>query len=462
MILLAAREDPAVVSELRRRAFDQPWILRDGAYAILALVEREDARLMVCLEDRHVTVLLDGLAVSDPFVSGACAAALAGIGFRSASLGPPEWLDRAVPDRLVRAVSGLEFHNDFSSLQRPATRRLSLISGESLASDGPAWGLWWSRARPTFRARRAVIEATPEMAASMRISWSNELGVPVAFRLLGPTASSEPQSEIEVLRITEAQARDLFTLLEQNGVFTAQRLPGLRGAGNLPGRSLEVGVAGQGKSFRISGSAKEAWFEALDAGLGAVRERNRWQRYPSPLRHQNSEDLWFEQAGWWDEDHTETERAMRMKTLVLEALPAMPMDRRESGIAELVLAYADPAIVEQADFEVLFGLLDQEEFFSPRAQSLLGLVLKQPGATEQASNERTALLYGLALRRFGDRGAEALAQIMGSVGVEAVRVSLHDQRALLRAVAARRLTEIGEAEDLLPSSSPPAIIGTTL
>ncbi|HUR26561.1 MAG TPA: hypothetical protein VM509_00125, partial [Planctomycetota bacterium] len=281
-LLLAAREDPAIVGLLRQQAFDQTWILRESAYAILALIEREDARLVACLDDRHVPILLEGLASSDPFVAGTCAAALAGIGFRSPTLGKAEWIDRAVPERLVRCVSGLEFHNDFSSLQRPACRRLSLISGKAFASDGPAWIRWWSEARATFQARRAVVDARPDLAPSLRLAWQDELAGADAFRILGPTASADapgPGEAVaaEVLRITERQARDLYKLLEDTKIFSAERLPGVRGSSTLPGRSLEIGIGGQGKSFRFAGSSSEPWLETVSVALHAVRERNRWQ-----------------------------------------------------------------------------------------------------------------------------------------------------------------------------------------
>jgi len=448
MILLAAREDPAVVDELRRRAFDQPWILRESAYAVLALVEREDARLVNCVDERHVPALLEGLAVSDPFVAGACAAALSGIGFRSTGLGHPEWLDRSVPDRLVRAVSGLEFHNDFSSLQRPAARRLALISGQSFASDGPAWALWWSEARSSFRARRSVIEARPELANSLRVEWRNELEAIDAFRILGPTAKSEPAAADELLRITERQALDLYTLLEQNGVFGPERLPGVRGASNLPGRSLDLGLGSQGKSFRFTGSASEPWFETVSAGLQALRLRNRWQRYPSPARHASAEDLWFEQAAWWDEEHTPLERALRMKSLVLQSLPSMPVERRASGVAELVAIYADPSAAEDADFGTLFALLADEPFYSAQAQALLGLSLAHVNAATPERDRRTEKLVELALERFGERSVDTLEQILRGAGPDVARAKGTDPRPPLRAVAARLLAEFGEPADL--------------
>ncbi|MEO6708291.1 MAG: HEAT repeat domain-containing protein, partial [Planctomycetota bacterium] len=457
-LLLAAREDPAIVGELRKQAFDQTWILRESAYAILSLVEREDARLIACLDERHVPILLEGLSSSDPFVSGTCAAALAGIGFRSTSLGRAEWLDRAVPECLVRCVSGLEFHNDFSSLQRPASRRLTLISGQAFASDGPAWIRWWSQSRATFQARRAVIDARPELAPSMRLAWTSELGTTEAFRILGPTAASEPfdaakPSRGEVLRITERQARDLYALLDNLKVFSAERLPGVRGSSTLPGRAFDLGLAGQGKSFRFAGSSSDPWFETLGVALHAVRDRNRWQRYPAPKRHARAEELWFEQAAWWDGEHTEHERALRMKVLVLDNLPGSALERRDGGIAELSSIYASPENVEESDFPVLVSLLRDEPFFTPNARTLLDLSLVhlKPGSPQGA--EHVEVLLGLAIERFGERAEEALTKIIRTAGPAVVRSGVNDVRALVRAVSVRQLVELGEPDDLAKAFS---------
>ncbi len=451
-LLLAAREDPATVGLLRTRAFDQPWILRESAYAILSLIEREDARLLPCLDERHVPILLEGLASSDPFIAGSCAAALAGIGFRSTTLAGAEWIDRAVPERLVRCVSGLEFHNDFSSLQRPVCRRLALISGQAFASDGPAWMKWWSESRGSFRARRAVIEAGPELAGSLQLSWRNDLGELESFRILGPTVtgyasdSANPDSA-EVFRITELQAHDVFAMLQETRVFTAERLPGVRGSSNLPGRSLEIGIGKQGKSFRFAGSTSEAWFETVAASLRAVRDRNRWQRYPAPKRHARAADLWFEQCTWWDGEHTEHERALRMKSLVLESLPAIPLERRSAAVTELIGIYADASNIEVSDFPVLLAMLREEPFYTPRARVLLGLTLVHLTAENAQQDGRLEILISLAIERFGEGAGEAMGRILHAAGPLNASASTHDVRPRLRAAAVREILETGAPAD---------------
>src|SRR5882672_7066858 len=113
---LAARDDERIDPELLRRAFSERWVLREQSYDLLAIMEREDTALRPVLTDLHAASLLDGMASKDAFVSGTCAAALAGIGFRSPAVDATKWLDLEVPHRLVRVVAAEGFSPDYSSL----------------------------------------------------------------------------------------------------------------------------------------------------------------------------------------------------------------------------------------------------------------------------------------------------------------------------------------------------------
>ncbi|MEO2237585.1 MAG: HEAT repeat domain-containing protein, partial [Candidatus Poseidoniia archaeon] len=125
---IAESHDPRVEVELLTRAFRERWILRSSAYAILAIVAREQQTLEPMLGAGHVDSLLRGLASKDPFIAGTCATALAGIGFRSSDPDVSLWLNSHVPDRLVGTVSGDIYFNDFSALQGPALQRLEQIA----------------------------------------------------------------------------------------------------------------------------------------------------------------------------------------------------------------------------------------------------------------------------------------------------------------------------------------------
>ena len=65
----------------------------------------------------------------------ACSAALAGIGYRSSQPLDTTWLDLEVTGTMVAAISGKEFHTDFTVMQPPVLRRLRLLTGEDFGTN---------------------------------------------------------------------------------------------------------------------------------------------------------------------------------------------------------------------------------------------------------------------------------------------------------------------------------------
>jgi HEAT repeat protein len=455
---LASLEDARVEDELLRRAFGMRWILREGAYALLTLVEREDRRVVAILEDTHVPQLLEGLDSSDPFVAGTCATALAGVGFRSAG-GATAWLDRSVPHRLVRVVAGEDFHNDYSALQPIALRRLSLISGEHFGSNGPAWMTWWSNAAPLFAARRAVINSTIDDAGSLRLALRTSVGAPDAFLLLGPDAAAQPAPEgalqVESVFLSEARSRELFAQLEAEGVFGSERLPGTRGDAVGGARVLDITVAGRGKQFRFGAAASEEWFERIAASAGALRDENRWQRYlPVSADAERSVRLasWGEEITWWETASSELERDRRLKSMVLASLAAVRPSERDRPAAELARLAAKPEVIEAVDFSTVLGLIGDEWFVGLRARAFIQVAL---AAARRASIDgelpEPQLTRDLIDRLVAHFGAEAAAEVSGvldAAGSELTRAAAGDERPFLRAVAAATLAREPDATDL--------------
>jgi HEAT repeat protein len=387
---LAPRESPDLDAKLVGLAFRDRWVLRPNACALVAIVEREDWLLRPILDETRVEPLLAGLKASDPFISGACAAALSGIGFRSRDTAGTAWLDQDVLDRLVSSVSGRVFHSDLPVLSAPALRRLELLSGQGIGADGPSWVEWWLHAREGFVARRAWLEIRPEDVPRLGVRYVQGGTEPRDFRLVGPEAGdafdrAPGAPEPELLRLTDGQVRALSLALEREGVYGPTRLPGLRGLRGASERTFEVsiglhGSAGaRGKVFVYGPGEHEDWFERTAALALDLRERSRWQLYPDPARHATSLDLWKEQSAWWAEDHTDLERAIRMKGLVLAALPAATGPKQLAAIGELEQAYRAGA-ADPKDFEPLHRALAAETYWAEPARRLLGLALESAGA----------------------------------------------------------------------------------
>jgi len=461
---LAAREDPRLDTELLSLAFRERWILRREAYALLTIIEREDRRLEPILDASHIDPLLSGMASRDPFVSGASSAALAGIGFRTPQPDATAWLDREVPDRLVYALSGREFHNDYSSLQDPVLRRLQRISDEAFGSDGPAWAAWWLDKRDGFYARRAWIAYEPEDQLRLSLLFKRGGIAPAFFALLGPEAEPEADERVavlgEVLRLSRNEVADLMRLCEREGLFGPERLPGLRGSRGSSERMLELRIGGHGKEFTFGASASEPWFERVVTMAEELRVRNRWQRYGPQATGEDaaarSATFLREEGSWWGEEHDELERAVRLKRLVLRHLPELAIARREGALAEIERLYAVEGVPERSDFGLFVQLIEEERFFAERARELAGFALRAAAAApldameDGATLEREDALELVRVLhdRFGPPAAKELTRVFEAAGPAFVREMASSEGSLMRAVSAAALADDPDEEDV--------------
>lgn len=479
---LAASTDPRVDFELAALAFRDRWILRENAYALLAMIEREDKTLAPQLNEGHVEALLGGLASTDPFVSGTCASALAGIGFRSSELRSSDWLDREVPDRLVTTVAGHVYFDDFSSLRGPAQRRLKDIAGVDFGSDGPRWAEWWIETRESFRASRATLRVVAGDEDGLEVQFKAGGEEATVFQLLGPVRAiaSGPPMLGETVYLTHSEAGEVVDLLQREGMLSVRCLPGQRGSPSPAGRSLDVRLAGQSKYFAFAPGLSEPWFERAAGMMRALRDRNRWQRFPDPAVHGDRLGLWRAQAEWWTGESDPRARALALKSLVLAHLEAVPAGEWESGIAELERLETEQAgLLGLEDFDALARLLDTERYFTQRASRVLALAERAGGLDESprvttavpsaipddgaagvpSDGDAESTLDGEALAR-ADRlidllvhrfDVDATAEVAGLLlraGHERTRAAARDARSLLRAIAASVLARDPSAEDI--------------
>jgi len=499
---LATRPDADLDAKLLGIAFRDRWILRGGACALIAIVEREDATLRPILDEGRAEPLLAGLQSGDPFLAGTCATALAGIGFRSRDSRGTTWLDQDVVDRLVATVSGHQFHNDLPLLQGPAPRRLELLAGQGFGTDGPRWLDWWVHAREGFFARRSWLDVRPEDASRVALRYAQGGNDPVDVTLLGPDADAIPSTrgaESELVRLTEPQARDLVAVLDHEGIFGPERLPGTRGLRGGGERRLEIAIgvnsgtahAARGKSFVFGPGETDVWFEHTAALARELQDRGRWQRYPDPAKHGSPADLWKEQSAWWAEEHTNVERALRLKQLVFGALPTLASARRDRALAELERLYGRERVAEPADFSPLFRALSAETYWTETSRRLLDLTLlaarapgalgaesisTSPGATnpvattpgaaaasagttrtndapalQQMSPEQGKLLVDLLVEKLATAPPEQLAHVFAGCGPDFASIMAADPRPAVRAASARALADSARGNPATPS-----------
>lgn len=451
---LARSRDERVERALLVMAFDSEWLLRPEAYALLTLIEREDKDLEPLLDARHVEALLRGLDSSEPFVGGTCAAALAGIGFRSTQPDRTMWLDTEVPQALVAVVSGQHYFDDFSALQPTALRRLGMISGLSRGMRGPEWASWWLESRGDFLASRAAIRVEERDERQLRLTLRVGGAAPLFFELVGPDAEERP-NQSEVFWLSEVQALDLVGILQQEGVLGIERMPGIRGGQLERGRTLTVEIANQAKSFSFGPGVEEVWFDRLCGTVRAFREKNLWQRLLDPRKHSGRRGLWESEHVWWDEDHTEFERVTRLKTLALEHAHSLTYQDRELVLALFEDIYREPKSRSLSDFNSFLGLLGDEPLFTLRANrwaylATAALGLDGDASVADESSVQASLaedLLDLLITRFGADAAPSIGGVLAVLGPDRARQAAVDQRPLMRALAAELLASRAAGED---------------
>ncbi|MBM3986484.1 MAG: hypothetical protein FJ294_00820 [Planctomycetes bacterium] len=452
---LAPRAADGLDAELVVRAFAERGLLRRGAYALLALCEREDLRLEPVLGATHVPRLVEGLGSRDSLVAAASAAALAGIGFRSPEGLDTTWLDLGVPHRLVRAISAEDFSPDFSSIVPTAVRRLHLITGQNFGADGPRWVQWWSAHASGFRAARAAMAVRAEDAGALEVRLEDELvvGRTSVLRLVGAQRAREldarGQLDERTLVLAPSQARALWDVLAQGGIFGGERLPGGRGSSFEPGRTLTVECHERAKSFRFAGAASEAWFGRAVDEVRALEERNRWQLFPEPGVALGRVALWEAEAPWWEGANEPAARAAALWRRVMLRASKLPPAERDSAVTELARIQSQSACATADDLGALIALLRDERFFGARARTLLELAMAAAqGSASELPSDAASELVDVWIAGLESNAPEELAGVFSRAGVEFTLARARDERPFVRAVAATALVRTGGEREL--------------
>jgi len=432
--LLAARAEGEAL--LRAAAFGaatgEAGSERRRAYALLGLVQAEETggRALLALSD--VPALLPLLSDPRALVSGTAAIALARIGFRASASEVGPWLAREVPHQLVRCGTGVEFHGDFSTLERPALRALALLSGAGLGDDGAAWREWWLEQGERFVPRHAVLELPPDAAAVLRIDGVDAQG---PWALLGP-ARAEEDVRGDTLRLDAAAAELLLVFLREAGAFDARHLPAASGPSEVGALSVRVGP----QEKRLTRAAEGEWFERLQAEFARVRAENAWQRHPDGGRSRF--EFWRAEAERWSLMPPELRRR-ELKRLVLTGLRQPGEARtREARLGELEGLYVLEGVPEASDVEALLAVLGQEAEFGARVErtlALAGRALEARGGDPSTEVDPLGRLLGFTLERFGAAAVPALRPLAHALSPAALELLRADLRPEARALAAEAL-----------------------
>ncbi len=450
--VLALRPEERLAPDLLRRAFDAQWLLREQALALVALCEREDLRFEAYLTDVHRARLVDGMASNDPFVSGACAAALAGVGYRGAPADDSRWYDLDVPHRLVRVVAAQDFARDLSTLAPTAMRRLALVTGVDFGADGPRWIEWWSANATSFRAARARLEAGPDSALELALVVRSNVSGGESFTLLGPGWAREgraPRAVLgEKLILTPTQASGALLELTRLGLLGVEALPGVRGSASAPGRALVLELDGRQKSFRFSDAPSTEWFDSALVLARSLRERNRWQLLHDPRAGLAFEDWWRREASWWEETSDEALLARRLWELSLDRAASAPLTQRDNAISRLAVSARDAGPLSRDDGQRLMALVASEPHVSTRLDVLLELALGALSVEGALAPDDARAVLTTLLERFGPEASSQIARVLHKAPPEFAHEASADAQSLLRAIAASVLAQRGAPEDI--------------
>ncbi len=461
---LRSRQAQEIDFELLRRAMERGEIMRREAMLLIAITEREDRQVRAILGPQHTSPLVRGLRSPLPVVQASCAVALAGIGFRSSRSEATRWLDASVPSVLVGVAAGFTFFDGFEVVRDPALRRLRRITGVSHGSNGPAWARWWSDSKAGFRASRSVIEVSAENEQRIVVT-VEDLGAGTRYILAGRALASDPTWMAldsgeepgypalarlgEVSFLTAPQSTELCALLREEGVFSAELLPGPRGAIGAEGRQLRVATETGSKSFRFGVGRSSAWFDRTLVRLEGLREQDAWQHFPVAGEHADAPSLFLEEVDWWTAPREPSERTARLKSLVMRHLLSVQAGDRDEGLAELVRLAAPGDVLVAGDIAPLLDLLVEEPRFNNRSRSLVELLkAAATSGTGQLSAEVTAQIITTLHDRFGPSGLPAIKRLLAEQGREAVLVAAVDRRGLLRIAAAGALGAGDDEQDL--------------
>ena len=373
-----AGSDPTLALRLldhvRAGGLDGAW-----AYGLLALCRAQDITGMLRLEETDVPRLLGALEVGDPTVGGAVAVALAGLGHRMSAAHAP-WLDREVPHALVAACSGRVLGPDMRQVAPAARAALLLVSG---LDDDPRrdWVAWWLASEGGFEAQRSTLVLGDPARLAVELTDPAGGSVVLAGRL--GTARSEPL----VLETNAAAA--LSARLEAWGILDA--LPSAEGSTVTTRLTVRSGPRVKRLSWGLADAP--SWASELSAELGRLARERAWQGFRNPRRHASRDTFLAEEGPWWSTaSRSDQERAHRLRSLVLGALPFLPLDRWEAGLGVLA---------DQCDLPVDFG--------SDQARRLLPLV-----RAGSARTRHLALTIALRARRDTTLLADCLAAARGS------------------------------------------------
>lgn len=391
---------------------------------------------------KKVELLQSALASKEAFVAGAAAVLLAQVGFHAPEGEETGYLDREVPEALVRAVASPAYYRDFNSLLPHAIRQLQILSGENVSRRSGEWPAWWLANRDGFRAMRWSSRQAFAEGGAFVLEWVRPGESPERIRFTAVEPEKGDGLEEEYWLDREQAGRVLSAL--RDGGARADALAAEQGQ-DRPVFFYTLGKTRCALSWarRESGPDSEQAFRAL---LQELRERNLWQLFADLAAYPDRAEFLRAEQKWWAEESKPELRALRLKGTILRALPQAPAKTKFLGLSLLQAQPELAAVLAKDDLPSFLAIaISKEDRLDVRSKAI-ALAAALGDAKSSAK-----LLEDLAAQDSPDARA-LLRKLFAALGAGAARRGLDHPRSSVRASAAEAFAAFrvpGSAEPIL-------------
>ncbi len=434
---LAEVSDPVILERLAAEARSFPS--RRGAYASLALVLREERHGEEILQPSDLARYRPSLLRADPLEAGVAAVVVATLGYRSDDPEHAELLNREAPTALVAALAVRGYYRDYATLAPRIVSRLTLLSGESIGREVPAWVDWWEKQHTQFRARRRLFDVPAADYRHLVLYYfrGDEGGAARPNNLLfrGLELQDSPAVPGEFI-LSEDQMKRLMARIEGYHLFKRQSASEAR-TGTF--RELRLQLYNLERTW-IFPEPLDAEIAALEVELFESAHENRWQRYwdrdAEPSFRAFIEANW----SWWREPRSDLDQQRRIKTMILAAYQGLSENvEKLRALDELDSLLADAQVREPGDaVSILFRIRDEVD--PERLTRWVDVICHTPETMvfEPLTTYLARLPKGAA--------GPLLDQVLAAYPVEPVLTLLDSEREALRRAAASALWRFAGVE----------------
>lgn len=400
---------------------------RGFAFALLALILKDEAGPARALDPGLAPMLLEGLRGPDPLAGSLCAIALGRISFQSDDLTGLAFQDQEVMDRLIGLLAARIFFPEYGLLLPMAERTAALLSGRTGHLVAREWAQWWQAHREGFAAGRASL---PLDRTEQRQRTVVVLADPVESFVLRSRDTAFPlPKEAREIRLAPQEHEALIQALLDQGLLAAAGTLS-RAAGLDPARRIRLSLWLAGRELRLEAPVERGGLERFTAEVNRRVDANLWQLY-APAAEAEREP-WLEEMGRFFREAGAREREVRLKDLVLARLPGLEGVRRIRALGHLLAIPGIETLLEDRDVELLLAGVGQSQVVDDQVRAVVEV------AALGAGPEAWGRILDFLSARFPDGGEHTLQQLLARPGGARLKELFAHRDGRLRALAARQ------------------------